>query len=375
MAVTELAGRIAAQRDALLRPEILGLGAYHVPPAVGLLKLDAMESPYRWPPEVVAAWCARLAEVELNRYPPPNPPALCSALARHFGVPPGAGMLLGNGSDELLQLVALCVAKPGATALLPVPTFSMYRPIAIAAGLRVVEVPLRADFGLDLPALRAAIAQHRPAVSFIASPNNPTAVAYAPADLAALLDASPGLVVVDEAYAPFAAGSVLPWLRERPNLVVLRTLSKMGLAALRLGFLAAHPLWCDAFDRARLPYNIGTLPLVTAAFALEHGAMLSRHVAAIREERQRLLLALAALAGVQVVPSDANFILLRMPAGQGRAVAEALLGAGILVKDLSPSPPPLTDCLRVTVGAPVENDTFLGALADALATCPRSTQS
>lgn len=372
--MTELDARVAAQRDALMRPEILGLGAYHVPPAGGLLKLDAMESPYRWPPEVVAAWCARLAQVELNRYPPPNPPALCAALARHFGVPPGAQLLLGNGSDELLQLIALCLARPGATALLPVPTFSMYRPIAIAAGLNVVEVPLRADFGLDLPAMQAAIRQHQPAVIFLASPNNPTAIAYGPADLAALLDASPGLVVVDEAYAPFATDSVLPWLRERPNLVVLRTLSKMGLAALRLGFLAAHPHWGAAFDRARLPYNIGTLPLVTAAFALEHGALLARHVAAIRAERQRLLAALAVLPGVQVVPSVANFVLLRMPAGQGQAIAGRLLCAGILVKDLSANPPPLTDCLRVTVGAPAENDTFLGALAGALATSTRSSK-
>lgn len=350
----------------LLRPEILELSAYGVAHAEGLVKLDAMESPYRWPDAVVDAWLERLRTVHLNRYPPASPPALRAALGAYAGVPAGFEVMLGNGSDELLQLIALCLARPGASALIPAPSFSMYRPIARAAGLRVVEVPLRADFGLDLPALRAAYALHRPALTFLASPNNPTGVRYPDADVAALIEAATGLVVLDEAYAPFAPASLVGWLARYPNLVVLRTLSKVGLAGLRLGFMASHPDWHAAFDRARLPYNVGTLTLESAAFALEHRAWLDDRAAAVVAARDALAAGLAALPGLEVVPSAANFLLVRTPPGCGRVLNEALLTAGILVKDFSAAPSPLTDCLRITVGTPAQHRPLLDVLARTL---------
>lgn len=356
---------VAAQVAALVRPEVAELAAYGVQAAAGRVKLDAMESPYRWPEPMVGQWLERLRQVELNRYPPASPPALRAALGAWAGVPDGFEVMLGNGSDELLQLIALALARPGACALIPTPSFSMYRPIARAVGLEVVEVPLRADFGLDLAALRRAYADHRPALTLLASPNNPTGVRYPDADIAALLDTATGLVVLDEAYAPFAGASLVPWLAQRPNLVVLRTLSKVGLAALRLGFLVAHPAWHAALDRVRLPYNVGSLALVSAEYALEHRDWLDARAADVANARDELAAELAAL-GLAVVPSAANFLLVRAPAGQGAALQAALLGAGILVKDFSAAPAPLTECLRITVGTAAEHAQLLRTLSRAL---------
>jgi histidinol-phosphate aminotransferase len=361
-----LAGAVEAAVRALVRPEVAALESYAVAHADGLLKLDAMESPYRWPAPLVEAWLERLRAVELNRYPPASPPALRAALGEWAGIPAGFAVMLGNGSDELLQLVALCLARPGARALVPVPSFSMYRPIARLAGLELVEVPLRTDFALDLPALRAAYAAHAPALTFLASPNNPTGVRYPDADVAALLEAATGLVVLDEAYVPFAGASLAPWLARHPNLVLLRTLSKVGLAGLRLGFLAAHPAWHGALDRARLPYNVGTLALASAAFALEHRDWLDDAAARVVAARERLVAELRALPGLTAVPSAANFVLVRAPAGRGRMLHEALRAAGILVKDFASAPAPLTDCLRITVGTPPDHARVLAALAGAL---------
>ncbi|MDD3651003.1 histidinol-phosphate transaminase [Immundisolibacter sp.] len=349
--------------DAVLRPQIRALCAYHVPPAAGLLKLDAMENPYPWPGELAQAWLESLRGVGLNRYPLPHPHDLLQALARQAGVPPGCELLLGNGSDELIQLIDLCVARPGASVLLPTPTFSMYSLIAQVAGLEVLEVPLRADFDLDLPAMLAAIEQHRPALIYLACPNNPTAGPFDIDAMRAVIAAAPGLVVVDEAYFPFAGRSVLPWLLEFEHLLVLRTLSKVGLAGLRLGYLVGHTQWLREFDKARLPYNINTLTQRSALFALAHADRLAGEAARICADRERLGAGLAALPGVTVYPSATNFILLRLPAGRATAAHEALQRAGILVKNVHGSHPLLADCLRVTVGAAAENDALLAALA------------
>lgn len=350
--------------EALVRPQIRALQAYHVPPAEDLIKLDAMENPFPWPGELAQAWAECLRGVELNRYPSPHPPELASMLARQAGVPPGCDLLLGNGSDELIQLIDLCLARPGAKVLLPTPTFSMYSLIARVAGLEVVEVPLRADFNLDLPAMLAAIEQQQPALIYLACPNNPTARLYDVADLRAVLEAAPGLVVVDEAYFPFAGRSVLPWLLEFEHLLVLRTLSKVGLAGLRLGYLIGHAAWLYEFDKARLPYNISTLTQLSARFALEHAASLAHQAGQLREQRRWLSEALHAVPQVEVFPSDTNFMLLRLPAGRAPAAHEALLRAGILVKCVHGSHPLLADCLRVTVGTPIENQALVKALGN-----------
>jgi histidinol-phosphate aminotransferase len=233
--------------------------------------------------------------------------------------------------------------------------------------MRYCGVPLRAgDFALDLPALRAAIAAHRPAVVFLAQPNNPTGNCFDEAALVEIIEAAPGLVVIDEAYAPFTDASLLPRVGEWPNLVVMRTVSKMGLAGLRLGYLAGPAAWVDELDKLRLPYNVNVLTQRAAELALRHKAVLDAQTAAIRAERGRLFDALAALPGVVPFPSEANFILARMPGARAGELHVALRERGVLVKSLHGAHPLLADCLRVTVGTPEENAAFVAALAAAL---------
>ncbi|WP_295396226.1 histidinol-phosphate transaminase [uncultured Thiodictyon sp.] len=347
----------------LVRPEIRALGAYHVPDPAGLIKLDAMENPYTWPLELQSEWLEVLRGASINRYPDPQGQIVQDALREAIGIPAGQGILLGNGSDELIQLLALTVAAPGRKVLSVEPGFVMYRMIALFAGLDYVGVPLAAaDFSLDLPAVLEALERERPALTYIAYPNNPTGNLFDEADVCRIIESAPGLVIVDEAYAPFTDHSFLPRLGDWPNLLVLRTVSKMGLAGLRLGYLAGPPAWLHEIDKTRLPYNINVLTQVTAAFALRHRAVLDAQTQAIRVERGRLFAALAAIPGVHAYPSDANFILLRLPAGRADAVFAGIKQRGVLVKNLNAAHPSLRDCLRVTVGMPQENDAFLAAL-------------
>jgi histidinol-phosphate aminotransferase len=351
----------------LIRPEIRALSPYHVPDATGMIKLDAMENPYGWPAELIDAWLAALRTAPLNRYPDPHARRLQARLREAMAIPAGAALLLGNGSDELIQLLILALAGSERAVLAPEPSFVMYRLIAAFVGMRYVAVPLRADdFGLDLAALLAAIDRHQPALIFLAYPNNPTGNRFAAEEVRQVLQATPGLVVVDEAYFPFADHSFLPDLPEFDNLLVLRTLSKMGLAGLRLGLLAGAPRWLNEFEKLRLPYNINVLTQVSAEFALVHQTVLLEQADRIRASRAALFAALNALPGMTAFPSEANFILVRVPAGQANRLFESLREGGILVKNLSATGGLLQDCLRVTVGTVEENQAFLAALAAAL---------
>jgi len=356
----------AAERVAeWVRPEIRALSAYHVPDAGGLIKLDAMENPYAWPDELRTQWAELARTLDVNRYPHPQAPALKEQLRVAMGVPEGAALLLGNGSDEIIQMIALALAGPERTVLTVEPGFVMYRMIALFAGMRYCGVPLRAaDFALDVPALRAAIECHRPAVVFIAQPNNPTGNRFDETALVEVIQAAPGLVVIDEAYAPFTDATLLPRVGEWPNLAVMRTVSKMGLAGLRLGYLAGPAAWLNEFDKVRLPYNINVLTQRAVELALRHKPVLDAQTEAIRAERGRLHAALAAIDGVTPFPSEANFILLRVPAGRARAIFEGLRARGVLVKSLDGAHPLLADCLRVTVGTPGENAAFVAALRE-----------
>jgi histidinol-phosphate aminotransferase len=353
--------------EALIRPEVRSLCAYHVPPASGLIKLDAMENPYRWPEEMVAAWLERLKGAELNRYPDPAAAELRTALRRANAVPDGAELLLGNGSDEIIQILLMAVAGPDVTVLAPEPTFVMYRQIAVALGLNFVGVPLRPDdFSLDLEAMRAAFRLHRPAITFLAYPNNPTGNLFDAGDILRLLDEAPGLVVLDEAYAPFAEASFMEALPDHDNLLVMRTLSKLGLAGLRLGFLAGAPRWLEQFEKLRLPYNINILTQLSALFALEHGEVFAEQTARICGHREELFQALQTLSGLEVYPSRANFLLFRVHGKPASQVFSALREAGVLVKFFSAETGALAGCLRVTVGTEGENAAFLRALRNAL---------
>jgi len=348
-----------------VRPEIRAAAAYHVPSAHGLIKLDAMENPYTWPDELRIAWLDRLRSVDVNRYPDPSASALAERLRDVLRVPQGMRVLLGNGSDELIQMIALSLAGSSRSLLSVDPGFVMYRLIASFCGLRYVGVPLLAtDFALDLPAILQAIEQHQPAVIFLAYPNNPTANLFDEQAVLEIIRYAPGLVVIDEAYAPFTDASFMPRLGQFDNLVVMRTLSKMGLAGLRLGLLAGPAAWLDEFDKLRLPYNINVLTQVSAEFALSHQAVFDTQTASIRAERERVAAEIARLPGVRVYPSQANFLLLRTPTGRARDWFGVLRERGVLIKILDGADPLLTDCLRPTVGTPQENDALIAALAE-----------
>ncbi len=350
-----------------IRPEIASLQGYPTAASREPIKLDAMENPYPWPePDLRPAWLEALAGVECNRYPDARAQALAQRLREHWGVDANQAMVLGNGSDELIQLVTLAVARPGAKVVVPEPTFVMYRMIATFCGLECVGVPLAPDFALDIDALETAIDEHDPALVWLAWPNNPTGNLWPQAHIERVLSRARGLVVVDEAYAPFAQASWVGALGRWPHLAVLRTVSKLGLAGLRLGALLGPADWLDPVDKLRLPYNVNALTQASVAFALDHSDRLEDQAATIRAERERLAAGLGALPGVTAYPSAANFILLRLSEGRARLVFSALRDNGILVKSLDGSHPQLADCLRVTVGTPSENDTLVAAFERAI---------
>lgn len=350
--------------EALVRPEILALKAYHVADAGEMVKLDAMENPYTLPEDLQRALAERLARVALNRYPEPTGRQLRERLAQRMAVPAGMELLLGNGSDDLIQIVTLTLARPGAAVLFPEPTFAMYRANAVLAGMRPVGVALRADLSFDAQAFVERVKRERPALVYLAYPNNPTGVLYDEAAVLEVLRAADGLVVLDEAYHAFAHRSFMPKLAEFPNLVVMRTVSKLGFAGIRLGYLAAHPAWVHEFNKVRQAYNVNALTQAVALFALEHLERFEEQAARILAERAPLGEALAALPGVTVFPSEANFLLVRVP--DAARVYDGLRRQGVLVRSFHGAHPLLAQCLRITVGTPEENRILLAALREVI---------
>jgi histidinol-phosphate aminotransferase len=348
--------------ESLIRPEIRELSAYRVADGRGLIKLDAMENPYPWPGPLTDGWLECLRGAELNRYPDAGSSALKERLKTSMPVPPGAALLLGNGSDEIIQILIAAVAAPGAVVLSVEPTFVMYRTIARFLGVEYVGVPLDTDFRIDSEATLDVIRRRRPRLVFLAYPNNPTGNLFEADAVRGIIRASPGLVVVDEAYFAFADHSFLPEVLDHPNLLLMRTVSKIGLAGLRLGFLAGAGVWLNELEKLRLPYNINTLTQLSTEFALRHKDELDRHARRIRAARSDLGGALSELPGLTVFPSDANFILFRVAGGRGPGVFEGLREQGVLVKNLSGAGSALRDCLRVTVGSEEQNVRFLEAL-------------
>ncbi len=340
--------------EELVRAEVLALKAYPVPPAEGMVKLDAMENPYPLPEGLRRELAQALAQVELNRYPEPTARKLRELLARKMSVPRGMELILGNGSDELLQIVTMALAKPGATMMYPAPTFVMYSMYSAFTGMKAVAVPLRDDFSLDIDAFLARMKVEQPALVFIAYPNNPTGVLYSEADVVRIIEAASGVVVVDEAYHAFAGKTFMGRLADFPTLVVMRTVSKLGLAGIRLGYLAARPEWTEQFNKVRSPYNLNVLTQAAALFLLERLDVLEDQAARIRAERESLGKALGGLPGVKVFPSvpDAD------------RTDAALRRQGVLVKNLNG--PVMKNCLRITVGTPDENRILLNAMREAL---------
>jgi histidinol-phosphate aminotransferase len=354
---------LAPRLSRTLRQDVLDMHAYVVQPATGLVKLDAMENPFALPPELQRELGERLGRVAINRYPGERIAQLNDALAAHVELPAGCRLMLGNGSDELISLLALACDRPGATVLAPVPGFVMYQVSAQLQGLNFVGVPLTSDFELDAAAMLAAIEQHRPAITYIAYPNNPSANLFDDAvieRIIAAVGAQDGLVVFDEAYQPFASRSWMARAGEFEHVLVMRTLSKFGLAGIRLGYMAGPAALIAELDKVRPPYNVSVLNAEAALFALEHADEYDRQARVLCQERERLQAALGTMPGVKAWPSEANMILVRVP--DAKATFEAIKQRGVLIKHVAGLHPLLANCLRLTVGTPDENTRMIEAL-------------
>lgn len=364
---TQPAGRVDSQDDArtaciaaTIRADVRALTRYPVAHVEGWIKLDAMENPYPVPDAARQPLAVALAAVPINRYPDGDAHGCRLALREGLGLDERFGIMLGNGSDELIQIVTAAVAAPGAVVLAPEPSFVMYRRNAIAAHARYVGVPLQADFRLDADAMLRAIERERPALVWLAYPNNPTGNLFDAADVERIVGAAPGLVAIDEAYYAFADASFLPRVLEFPNVIVVRTVSKIGMAGLRLGYAIGHPNWIDELEKIRPPYNVNSFTQAAVPVLLGHGDAFAQQALAICRERQRVDRALAALPGVRTFATQTNFVLARVP--DAAAWFATLRDARILVKNLDGWHPLLAGCLRITVGTPAENDALLGAL-------------
>jgi len=349
-----------------IRSDIRDIAAYHVPDPGDLIKLDAMENPYSWTEAMLDEWQGIVRDIPVNRYPDPAAKTLTTELRKAMGVPNNMGVMLGNGSDEIIQILALALGGAKRVVLTPEPSFVMYKMIATFSGMEYVGVPLKEDFSLDMAAMEQAIQQHDPAVIYLAYPNNPTGNLFGEKDIEAIIKMSDGLVVVDEAYHAFAGKSWMGRLGDYPNLLVMRTVSKLGLAGLRLGCLAGPTAWIEQLDKVRLPYNINTLTQVTAEFALAHIELFNEQTRAIREERENLMQQLLEIEGLTPYPSAANFILFRVDNGLSTTIFSGIKQRGVLIKNMGQSEGPLADTLRVTVSSSEENGRFVEALQQVL---------
>jgi histidinol-phosphate aminotransferase len=354
----------------VLRQDVQSMHAYAIQDSRGLVKLDAMENPFSLPQPLQQALGERLGRAAINRYPTTIAHDVVRALTAFAEVPKGCALMLGNGSDELISLLAMAMDLPGATLLAPVPGFVMYEMSARLQGLRFVGVPLTPEFELDEAAMLAAIAEHKPAIVYIAYPNNPTANLWDDAVVerivAAVREQGTGFVVFDEAYQPFASRSWMQRMAQRGNehVLVMRTLSKFGLAGVRLGYLCGREALVREVDKVRPPYNVSVLNAEATLFAIEHAEEFARQAGVLRAERERLQAALREIPGVRPYPSEANLIQLRVP-DAARAFA-GMKQRGVLVKNVSGLHPLLANCLRLTVGTPPENTLMIDALKASL---------
>ncbi|AVP58670.1 pyridoxal phosphate-dependent aminotransferase [Pulveribacter suum] len=357
---------------ARIRDDVRAMHAYPVADATGYLKMDAMENPFGLPPALQAALGQRLGALALNRYPGTRQSDLKAALAGYAGAPEGSAVILGNGSDELISLVQLACARQGggvpATVLAPVPGFVMYAMCAQQHGLQYVGVELDGEFQLREQAMLDAIATHRPAITFLAYPNNPTATLWDEAVVQRIVDAAGaqgGIVVMDEAYQPFASRSWITHLRDEParnqHVLLMRTLSKFGLAGVRLGYLVGPAALVNEIDKLRPPYNVSVLNCEAALFALEHEAVFAQQAAELCTQRDALIAHLRAMPGIDKVwDSQANMVLVRVP--DAARTFEAMRARKVLVKNVSTMHPLLAGCLRLTVGSSQDNAQMLAAL-------------
>jgi len=349
-----------------VRPEIQALHAYQVGKADNLIKLDNMENPYDWDESVKQGWLASMQAAPLNRYPDPEATGLQAKLREVMNIPADVGLLLGNGSDELIQLICMALSKPGATLLSVTPAFVMYKMTAIFTGMQYSGVDLKDDFSLNLDVILAEINNTQPAVIFVAYPNNPTGNLFDEEDVCKIIEASPGLVVIDEAYYAFADASFDKYLSRYDNMIVMRTVSKMGLAGLRLGYMMGNPDWINEFNKVRMPFNINCLTQLSVEFALENVEMFNRQTQQLCKNRELLFSEMKKIPRIKCYPTKTNFILFRTDPGQATRIFDGIKKSGVLIKNLTINGGALTDCLRVTIGKEDQNAAFLKALQESL---------
>jgi histidinol-phosphate aminotransferase len=363
-----------------IRRDVQSMHAYAIQDSAGMVKLDAMENPYTLPPALQAQLGERLGSLAINRYPGTRTEDLKTALRSYAQVPADYGLMLGNGSDELISLLAMACDTPapegsgkqsGGKILAPLPGFVMYAMSAQLQGLQFIGVPLTADFELDESAMLAAIDKEKPAITYIAYPNNPTANLWDEGVIKKIIAATAtygGMVVMDEAYQPFSSKSWITHIHAAPaqnaNVLLMRTLSKFGLAGVRLGYMTGPAALINEVDKLRPPYNISVLNCECALFALENKEVFAAQALEIRAQRAILLEAIAKLPGAQPIKSDANMFLVRV-ADAAKTFA-GMRQLGVLVKNVSNLHPLLANTLRISVGTPDENPQMLAALAASL---------
>ena len=352
--------------DALTAPWLKNLKAYAVEDTGGMVKLDAMENPYPFPEPLQEKWLDKLKSAEINRYPDSNCTVLKDGIRQHLKLPTEAELLIGNGSDEIIHMLCLAFNRPGARMMSPVPSFAVYPLAAQAVNMGFIGVPLEPDsFELSIEIFISSIEEHQPSLIFLASPNNPTGNRFSDQDIRRICEASNGLVILDEAYWRFAMSNRIAELFDLDNIVFMHTLSKIGLAGIRLGALIGRRQWLEPLERVRMPYNVSSLSQVTGCFALEHDTYFNAQVERICASREKLLANLQAIKGLRVWPSETNFLLFRLDSDGGQdapAVHKALKENGIAIKNLHGAHPALNNCLRVSVGTDDENGLFVETL-------------
>ncbi len=349
----------------LFTDKVQAMQAYHVPDSGGMIKLDAMESPYTLPPEMQQAMATAVSLASINRYPNPSSTSLIAKIKKVFELPDNCDVLLGNGSDELIQIILMATMRPGAKVLSPAPSFVMYRQTAELLDMQYIGVDLNDDFSLDEAAFLAALEKEQPAVTFLAYPNNPTGGLLNKAFVEQVMQTATGLVVVDEAYTAYAGDSVVDLIGQYDNAVLIRTVSKIGMAGLRLGYLVASPQLVSQFDKVRMPYNINVLTTASARFLLGQMSYIKETVDKIIRHKQSLFACLSAQNGLTVYDTQTNFLLVRVD--DASAVYQRLRDEyKILVKNLHGSHPVLDNVLRITVGKKKDNEKLCQALGEIL---------
>ena len=336
-----------------VRPNIRSLSAYEAKDIPCKVKLDANESPYGFKDALKV-----VKSINTNRYPDPAAKELKKLVSMELRLRT-ENIMHGNGSDELIYYL---ITTFGGPVLYPIPTFSMYGIISQALGEKRIAIPLDKEFDLELEKILKAIKKEKPKLIFLSSPNNPTGNCFSSDRILKIIEVSNGIVVVDEAYQPFASDKgFMPMLKDYKNLVIMRTLSKIGLAGLRVGFLIADGEIINEVNKVRLPFNLNSLSQAVAVKVLKNKKALKSYIKSIISERGRLFSEMAKIKGIKPYPSEANFILFRVK--EPDKIYKRLLKRGILVRNMNGV---VNNCLRVTVGTPEENRIFLNAMKEVI---------